>query len=183
MVVFVRDNIERKLVSYVMNVEAEAPIQYGPERDSVCDNNLYHYGYHRFLETTHIIRPLCNSPFPSVNDRAAVDAVDGRQDSVAHSSGEATRMCRSTERASLEKYPSIRLSQEPCLGVNTKVKRPSGRVGEPSLGFLGFVGGVIVENDLDGGPRRVGGVEALEVRDELARAMSLLDAGVNDACH
>jgi hypothetical protein len=26
----------------------------------------------------------------------------------------------------LEKNPSTRLSQEPCFGVNTKVKRPSG---------------------------------------------------------
>src|SRR4249919_50650 len=30
---------------------------------------------------------------------------------------EATRMWRKTERARLEKKPSIRLSQEPCLGV------------------------------------------------------------------
>ena len=35
-------------------------------------------------------------------------------------------MWRSTERASLEKKPSTRLSQEPCLGVKTKVKRPTG---------------------------------------------------------
>jgi len=35
-------------------------------------------------------------------------------------------MWRSTDRAILEKSPSIRLSQEPCFGVNTKVKRPSG---------------------------------------------------------
>ena len=39
---------------------------------------------------------------------------------------EATRMWRSTERASFENKPSTRLSHEPCLGVNTKVKRPAG---------------------------------------------------------
>src|SRR5271170_1860064 len=49
-------------------------------------------------------------------------------------------------------------------------------LGEPSFGFLGFVGGVIVENDLDRGLRRVGGVEAREIRHELAGAMSFLDA-------
>ena len=32
----------------------------------------------------------------------------------------------STERASLEKKPSMRLSQEPCLGVKTNSKRPAG---------------------------------------------------------
>src|SRR5207342_1452591 len=37
---------------------------------------------------------------------------------------DATRMWRSTERASLEKKPSTRLSQEPCLGVKVNSKRP-----------------------------------------------------------
>ena len=35
-----------------------------------------------------------------------------------------TRIWRRTERANLEKKPSIRLSQEPCLGVKVKSKRP-----------------------------------------------------------
>ena len=39
-----------------------------------------------------------------------------------------TRMWRRTARANLEKKPSIRLSQEPCLGVKVKSKRPGGRV-------------------------------------------------------
>src|SRR6202043_2367398 len=39
---------------------------------------------------------------------------------------ETTRMWRRTERASLEKKPSIRLSQEPCLGVKVKSNLPAG---------------------------------------------------------
>src|SRR5438067_1847681 len=35
-------------------------------------------------------------------------------------------MWRSSERASLEKKPSMRLSHDPCVGVNVKVKRPMG---------------------------------------------------------
>ncbi len=35
-------------------------------------------------------------------------------------------MWRSTERASLEKKPSMMLSDDPCLGVKVKVKRPTG---------------------------------------------------------
>jgi hypothetical protein len=35
-------------------------------------------------------------------------------------------MWRSTDRASLEKKPSTRLSQEPCLGVKVNWKRPAG---------------------------------------------------------
>ena len=42
-------------------------------------------------------------------------------------------MCRRTERANLEKKPSMRLSQEPCLGVKVKSKRPAGRVSSQAL--------------------------------------------------
>ena len=41
------------------------------------------------------------------------------------SSFDRTRIWRSIERAISEKRSSIRLSQEPCLGVNTNAKRPS----------------------------------------------------------
>ena len=47
------------------------------------------------------------------------------------------------------------------LGREYEGEASFGSLGEPSPGFLGFVGGVIVENDLDRGLRRVGGVEAL----------------------
>ena len=46
---------------------------------------------------------------------------------------EATRMWRRTERANLEKKPSIRLSHEPCLGVKVSSKRPTGRVASQAL--------------------------------------------------
>src|SRR5215472_1588306 len=39
---------------------------------------------------------------------------------------DATRMWRNTERVSLEKNPSMRLSQEPCVGVKVNSKRPAG---------------------------------------------------------
>jgi hypothetical protein len=39
---------------------------------------------------------------------------------------EVTRMWRRTDRANFEKKPSMRLSQEPCLGVKVNSKRPAG---------------------------------------------------------
>ena len=39
---------------------------------------------------------------------------------------ELMRMWRNSERASLEKKPSMRLSHEPWVGVKVKVKRPIG---------------------------------------------------------
>ena len=43
---------------------------------------------------------------------------------------DATRMWRNTERVNLEKKPSTRLSQEPCVGVKVNVKRPTGVTAE-----------------------------------------------------
>ena len=55
-------------------------------------------------------------------------------------------MWRRTARANLEKKPSIRLSQEPCLGVKVKSKRPGGRVssqarvvGQPGERVIAYV--------------------------------------------
>src|SRR5215471_2368174 len=74
---------------------------------------------------------------------------------------ELTRMWGSTERASLEKKPSMRLSHDPCVGVNVKVKRPTGRR-QPARGLARDMGGMVVENDLDRGVGRIGGIEQLE---------------------
>lgn len=46
---------------------------------------------------------------------------------------EVTRMWRRMERANLEKKPSMRLSQEPCLGVKVNSKQPAGRVSSQTL--------------------------------------------------
>src|SRR5215468_5363898 len=90
---------------------------------------------------------------------------------------DATRMWRSTERASLEKKPSTRLSQEPCLGVKVNSKRPTGC--SASLGLLGDVGGMIVEDQLDRCMGRIGGVDKLEKFDEFAAAVAIPDEGMN----
>ena len=81
----------------------------------------------------------------------AIDVVDAAMMRSLSSCFDATRMWRRTERANLEKKPSTRLSQEPCLGVKVKSKRPAGRVGEPGSGLLGDVRGMIVEDQLDRG--------------------------------
>src|SRR6476619_977858 len=46
---------------------------------------------------------------------------------------EVTRMWRRTERANLEKKPSMRLSHEPCLGVKVNSKRPGGRASSQAV--------------------------------------------------
>jgi hypothetical protein len=87
-------------------------------------------------------------------------------------------MCRSIERAILEKNPSTRLSHEPCFGVNTKEKRPSGWAAIHAL-VLGYMRRMIVEDQLDRSVRRISGVEVLEKANELARPMAILDTGMH----
>ena len=78
-------------------------------------------------------------------------------------------MCRSTERASFEKKPSMILSHDPCLGGKVKVNRPTGWLsGKPGRGLVRDMSGVVVEDDFNGGVGRIGGVEGLEKLDKFA---------------
>src|SRR6266480_6361080 len=88
---------------------------------------------------------------------------------------EVTRMWRRTERANLEKKPSMRLSQEPCLELEAACRSCV----EPGSGFSRDVRGMIVEDQLDRGAGRVGGVEKLEEFDELAAAVAVSDEGMD----
>src|SRR5580704_8908569 len=95
------------------------------------------------------------------------------------SSLQLTRMWRSTERASLEKKPSMRLSHDPCVGVNVKVKRPIGWAASQLVVSARDMSGMVVENDFDRGVGGVGGVEELEKFNEFTTAVAFLDQGMD----
>ena len=67
------------------------------------------------------------------------------------------------------------------LGREDKFKAVRGRIGEPSLGLLRDVCGMIIEDQLDRGSGRIGGVEKLEELNEFAAAVAILDQRVNPA--
>jgi len=50
---------------------------------------------------------------------------------------------------------------------------------EPRSGFSRNVRGMIVENQLDGGAGRIGGIKNLEEFDELSAAVAISDQGMN----
>jgi hypothetical protein len=50
---------------------------------------------------------------------------------------------------------------------------------EPSPGFSGNVRGMIVEDQLDRGASRIGGIEKLEELDELSAGMTVSDEGMD----
>src|ERR1700757_3420056 len=92
---------------------------------------------------------------------------------------EATRIWRRTERANLEKNPSMRLSHEPCLGVKGEPERSSRSSGEPGSGFSRYVRGMVVEDQLDRSVRRIGGIDEPEELDELSTAVAIFDKGMD----
>src|SRR5216684_5937582 len=67
------------------------------------------------------------------------------------------------------------------LGREGEFEAADGLLGEPSLGLLGDVRGMIVENQLDRRMGRIGGIDELEEFDEFAAAVAVLDEGVNFA--
>jgi len=76
---------------------------------------------------------LGESVRPCVNDGMAITSSMPAMMRSLSSCFDATRMWRRTDRANLEKKPSMRLSQEPCVGVKVNSKRPVGRVASQAL--------------------------------------------------
>ena len=73
----------------------------------------------------------------------------------------------------------MRLSHDPCVGVNVKVKRPMGCAASQLVVSRETWAEMVVEDDLDRGVGGVGGVEELEELDEFAAAVAFLDQGVD----
>ena len=58
-------------------------------------------------------------------------------------------------------------------------KAANGLRRQPARGLARDMGGMVVENDLDRGVGRIGGIEQLEKFNEFAAAVAFLDEGVN----
>ena len=58
-------------------------------------------------------------------------------------------------------------------------KAPDWLRGKPARGLARDMGGMVVENDLDRGVGRVGGVEEFEKFNEFAAAVAFLDQGMD----
>src|SRR5450759_3291808 len=69
------------------------------------------------------------------------------------------------------------------LGSEGELEAARGLLGEPGFCLPGDMRGMIVQDKVDRRVGRIGFVEPLEERDELAAAMAVLDHGVNLAGH
>src|SRR6516164_679624 len=90
---------------------------------------------------------------------------------------EATRMCRSTERANLEKKPSI--EPRAVFGCEGELEPAPWLGGEPCLRLFGDMGRMIIEDQLDRCIRRICGVEKFEDFYELPAAVTVSDQGMD----
>ena len=67
------------------------------------------------------------------------------------------------------------------LGSESEFEAARRLSGEPSFRLLGDVRGMIVEDQLDRGMSRIGGIEKLEEFDEFTAAMAIPDQGMDFA--
>ena len=65
------------------------------------------------------------------------------------------------------------------LGSEGEFEASNRSRGEPSSGFSRYVGGMIIEDQLDRGAGRISGVETLEEFDELSAAVAVSDERMN----
>ena len=80
---------------------------------------------------------------------------------------EVTRMWRRTERANLEEALD-EVEPRAVLGCEGELEASRWSSGEPSCCFSRYVGGMIIEDQLDRGAGRISGVEKLAEVDELS---------------
>lgn len=117
-----------------------------------------------------------------MDDGSFVEVIHGSHDAVLEFLfGCDADVCRRTERASLEKKPSTKFSQEPCLGREGELEAARRSGSEPGFCLLGDVGGMIVEDQTDRRMDRIGGIDELQKLDELAATVAVLDQGMDFA--
>jgi len=114
-----------------------------------------------------------------MDDRVAVDILETSHDALlelllwCHANVTQDRAGKLGEEA----LDEVELGTMPgCEGELETANRAGG---EPAFGFLRYVRGMIVENQLDGGAGRIGGIKKLEEFNKLSAAVTVSDQGMN----
>src|SRR6516162_419767 len=151
---------------------------WNPSHMSVSTESVYRYTASR---DRLISRGFTEFVSPGVDDRIAIEVVDCGQDSIPELLFGGDADVTQYRARHLREEALDEIKPGAVLRGKDEGEAPFGLAGEPSCGFLGSVGRVIVEDELDRGCRRIGGVELSQEGDELARTVSFLDAGVDRA--
>ncbi len=92
---------------------------------------------------------------------------------------EVTRMWRRTERANFGEEALDEVEPGAVLGREGKFEAAGRSCIEPGSGLSRDLGGMIVEDQLDRGAGRIGGIGKLEEFDELSAAVAVFDESVD----
>jgi len=114
-----------------------------------------------------------------MNDGMAIEFIHGGHDTVLEFLFGCHADVAQYRAGELGKEALDEIEPGAVLGREGEFEAAGRLIGEPSLGLLGDVRGVIVEDQPDRRMGRIGGVEELEQFDEFAAAMTVPDEGVN----
>src|SRR5271169_6393124 len=124
-------------------------------------------------------RGLADLVGPAMDDRVAVEFIEvGDNPGFELGFGGDTDVAEHRSRH-LREEALDKIEPRPVFRREHEAETALWLAGNPGLGLLGDMGGMIVEDQFDGGISRVGGIEPLEEADELARAMAVLNRGVD----
>ena len=118
-----------------------------------------------------------------MNDGIAIEEVDGCQDAIPELLFGRDADMAQHGAGQLGEEALDEVEPRAMLGSEGELEAAIGLLGEPGFGLPGDMRGMIVQDKVDRRVGRIGFVETLEERDELAAAMAVLDHGVNLAGH
>ena len=114
-----------------------------------------------------------------MDDWVLVDVVDGGQEAIVEFLlGSDPDMARRGARE-LAEEAFDQVEPRAVFRREDEDEASFGLCGEPRLGLFGDVGGMMVEDQFDRGRSRMGRIEELQERDELARAAAFLDQAMD----
>ena len=124
-------------------------------------------------------RSLADLVCPSVNDRLGVDVIEIGENACLEFGLRRDADVTEHRPRHLREQALHEIEPRTVLRREYQGETAFRAGGEPRLGFLRSVGGMVVEEQFDGGIGGIGGVEPLEEADEFARAMAILDTGLH----
>src|SRR5271166_1697361 len=116
---------------------------------------------------------------PSMDDGVSVELVHGGDDALLEFLFGCDSDVAQDRAGELGEETLDEIEPGAVLGREGEFESTGRLLGEPSLGLLGDVRRMIVEDQLDRRMGRIGGVEKLEELNEFAAAVAVLDEGVD----
>src|ERR1700692_4189544 len=114
---------------------------------------------------------------PSVNDGMAIEFIHGSHDAVLEFLFGSDADVAQDRAGELGEEALDEIEPGTMLGCEGEFEAADRLFGKPSLGLLGDVGGMIVEDQLDRCMGRIGGIDKLEKFDEFAGAVASAHGG------